>query len=106
MSAAYFSGIGECLSQKPPEGRRPEEAGATVEAFEGTTTGAEVDVMATRGDQGTGEAPEPSAELHSAQIIFDRYQVVAKDTKAVDEVRRADSKSRPELTRSRYAWLK
>jgi len=31
--------------------------------------------------------------------------VVAKANEAVDEVRRVESKSRPELKRSRYVWL-
>ena len=44
--------------------------------------------------------------LHRPEIIFDRYHVVAKANDAVDEVRRAESKTRPELKRSRYVWLK
>jgi transposase len=52
------------------------------------------------------EAAEASAELHSPQIVFDRYHVVAKANEAVDEVRRVESKIRPELKRSRYVWLK
>ena len=32
--------------------------------------------------------------------------MVAKANEAVDEVRRAESKTRPELKRSRYVWLK
>ncbi|EQD66251.1 transposase IS204/IS1001/IS1096/IS1165 family protein, partial [mine drainage metagenome] len=43
---------------------------------------------------------------HCPQIIFDRYHVVAKANEAVDHVRRAESKTRPELKRSRYVWLK
>ena len=44
--------------------------------------------------------------LHRPEIIFDRYHVVAKANEAVDEVRRAESKTRPELKASRYVWLK
>lgn len=51
----------------------------------------------------TGNTP---VELHRPQIVFDRYHVVAKANEAVDEVRRAEAKTRPELKRSRYAWLK
>jgi transposase len=51
---------------------------------------------------GTGE---PTAG-HQPQIVFDRYHVVAKANEAVDTVRRAEAKTRPELKRSRYAWLK
>jgi len=43
---------------------------------------------------------------HCPQIVFDRYHVVAKANEAVDEVRRAEAKTRPELKRTRYAWLK
>lgn len=43
---------------------------------------------------------------HQPQIVFDRYHVVAKANDAVDTVRRAEAKTRPELKRSRYAWLK
>ena len=47
-----------------------------------------------------------AAPGHQPQIVFDRYHVVAKANEAVDEVRRAESKTRPELKRSRYTWLK
>lgn len=43
---------------------------------------------------------------HRPQIVFDRYHVVAKANEALDTVRRAESHTRPELKRSRYAWLK
>ncbi len=43
---------------------------------------------------------------HVPQIVFDRFHVVAKANDAVDEVRRAEAKTRPELRRSRYVWLK
>jgi len=48
---------------------------------------------------------EPTAG-HQPQIVFDRFHVVAKANEAVDAVRRAEVKTRPELKRSRYAWLK
>jgi len=38
--------------------------------------------------------------------VFDRYHVAAEANEAVDTVRRAEAKTRPELKRSRYAWLK
>ncbi|MGC8499034.1 MAG: transposase, partial [Acidimicrobiales bacterium] len=52
------------------------------------------------------EVPAAPVELHRPQIVFDRYHVVAKANEAVDEVRRAESKIRPELKRTRYVWLK
>jgi len=48
----------------------------------------------------------PASPGHQPQIVFDRYHVVAKANEAVDAVRRAEAKTRPELKRSRYAWLK
>jgi len=99
MSPAFIGGIGEYLSEQPEE-----EADLTVEAVELTSTAVEVTLDAAR--QASGEMQEASAQLHSPQIVFDRYHVVAKANDAVDEVRRAESKTRPELKRSRYVWLK
>jgi transposase len=77
MSPAFIKGIGEHLSCPP---------------------------AAPDGDPNTGD--EPTAGHHQPQIVFDRYHVVAKANEAVDTVRRAEAKTRPELKRSRYAWLK
>lgn len=44
--------------------------------------------------------------LPGAEITFDRYHVIAELNKAVDEVRKAERKSRPELAGSKYVWLK
>jgi len=44
--------------------------------------------------------------LGNAEITFDRYHVVQQLGAAVDEVRRSERKDRPELTRTRYIWLK
>ena len=44
--------------------------------------------------------------LPDAQITYDRYHLIQLLTKAVDEVRRAEAKIRPELRGTRYAWLK
>lgn len=44
--------------------------------------------------------------LEEAEITFDRYHVIAELNKAVDEVRKAERKSRPELAGSKYLWLK
>jgi transposase len=103
MSPAFISGIGEYLSQKPPEDGTPEEPGLVHSLEHGT--------LATCVEEGTDpqagyEESGAAAELHSPQIIFDRYHVVAKANEAVDDVRRAESKTRPELKRTRYVWLK
>ncbi len=52
------------------------------------------------------DGEQPTREGHRPQIVFDRYHVVSKANQAVDTVRRAEAKTRPELKRSRYAWLK
>lgn len=44
--------------------------------------------------------------LPDAQITYDRYHLIQMLTKAVDDVRRAEVKLRPELRGTRYAWLK
>ena len=44
--------------------------------------------------------------LTEAEITFDRFHVMKLIGDAVDKVRRAEVKSRPELKGSRYLWLK
>lgn len=44
--------------------------------------------------------------LTEAEITFDRFHVMKLIAEAVDKVRRAEVKSRPELKGSRYLWLK
>lgn len=44
--------------------------------------------------------------LPEAAITFDKFHAVKLVNDAVDEVRRAEVKERPELKRSRYLWLK
>ena len=41
-----------------------------------------------------------------AQITFDKFHIMKIINEAVDEVRRAEQKDRPELSRSRHVWLK
>jgi transposase len=45
-------------------------------------------------------------EFPVADITFDKFHIVKLLNQAVDEVRRAEQKDRPELKRSRYVWLK
>ncbi len=42
----------------------------------------------------------------NAYLTFDRFHVMKLVNEAVDEVRRKESKERPELKQSRYVWLK
>lgn len=44
--------------------------------------------------------------LPEAVVTFDKFHAVKIINDAVDEVRREEQKSRPELKRTRYAWLK
>ena len=44
--------------------------------------------------------------LTEAAITFDKFHAVKLVNDAVDKVRRAESKDRPELKRSRYLWLR
>jgi hypothetical protein len=44
--------------------------------------------------------------LPGAYLTYDRYHLVQHLTAAVDQVRRAEAKGRPELKGTRYAWLK
>jgi transposase len=46
------------------------------------------------------------ASLPKAYLTYDRYHLVSHATKAVDEVRRAEAKTHPELKGTRYVWLK
>ena len=42
----------------------------------------------------------------NAHITFDRFHIMKVLNEAVDEVRREEAKTRPELAKSRYMWLK
>ncbi len=44
--------------------------------------------------------------LPQAEITFDRYHVISQLGDAVDQVRRGERKTAPELARTRYLWLK
>src|SRR5947209_2798993 len=44
--------------------------------------------------------------LPAAAVTFDKFHAVKIVNDAVDEVRREEQKSRPELKKTRYAWLR
>jgi transposase len=104
MSPAFIKGIGEHLAEQAPE-NSPVVVDTAVEAVALAASTA-LDGALTASAHTAGEGAEQPATLHSPEIIFDRYHVVAKANEAIDEVRRAESKARPELKRSRYVWLK
>lgn len=45
-------------------------------------------------------------QFPKAQITFDKFHIMKIINEAVDEVRRSEQKERPELSKSRYVWLK
>jgi transposase len=47
-----------------------------------------------------------ATSLPKAKVTFDKFHVVSLVNDAVDEVRRLEQKSNPELAKSRYVWLK
>lgn len=97
MSPAFVKGIGDHLA---------EQAGDDDDVGEASVLGApDTTVALATAPDTTGEPAEENG-LHHPEIIFDRYHVVAKANEAVDDVRKAESKVRPELKRSRYVWLK
>lgn len=57
-------------------------------------------------DMSAGYLRGARRHLPEAEIVFDKFHVMKLVNEAVDEVRRAEQKERPELKRSRYVWLK
>ena len=102
MSPAFIKGIAEHLSEQPEEAVVDRETGGpeTVELVHAAVP------TQLRGNQSPVAVTDAPVKLHRPQVIFDRYHVVSKANEAVDQVRRAESKTRPELKRSRYVWLK
>ena len=45
-------------------------------------------------------------QFPSARLTFDKFHIMKIINEAVDEVRRQEQKDHPELTRTRYIWLK
>jgi transposase len=45
-------------------------------------------------------------QFPDAELTFDKFHIVKVVNEAVDKVRREEQKEHPELSRSRYAWLK
>ena len=97
MSPAFIAGIEAYLAEQPEQDDGGEEVPAEG-AEAAATDGGSADVAA--------EGDEDAPTLHRPEIVFDRYHVVAKANEAIDEVRRGEQKTRPELKRSRYVWLK
>lgn len=103
MSPAFIKGIGEHLGEQPVETEPGDSADAGTSVVVDNAL-----VPAGAGNSGcsASDATGTPVERHRRRIIFDRYHVVAKANEAVDEVRKAEAKTRPELKRSKYTWLK
>ena len=91
MSPAFIAGIEAYLAEQPEQDDGGEEVPAEG-AEAAATDGGSADVAA--------EGDEDAPTLHRPEIVFDRYHVVAKANEAIDEVRRGEQKTRPELKRS------
>lgn len=57
-------------------------------------------------DMSTSYISSVNETMRQADIIFDKFHIVAKMTEAVDVIRRQDQKEFYELKNSRYLWLK
>jgi transposase len=83
--------------------------GATVAAFAEDLAahgGDPAQISETCMDMSPAFISGTAAHLPQAEITFDKFHAVKIVNDAVDEVRREEAKSRPELKRTRYAWLK
>ena len=82
---------------------------ATVEAFAEDLTahgGDPAEITGTSSDMSTAFIAGIGEHLPNAAMTFDKFHIIAKLSGAVDEVRRTEVKSRPELTGTRWLWLK
>jgi transposase len=83
--------------------------GATVEAFAADLLahgGDPARVSDTSSDMSAAFIKGISEHLPQARMTFDKFHVVAKLNEAVDEVRRVEAKTSPDLKSTRYVWLK
>jgi transposase len=81
----------------------------TVERFAADLSahgGDPTQITTTSSDMSTAFICGIGAHLPNAQLTFDRYHLAAKLSEAVDAVRRAELATRPELTNTRWLWLK
>jgi transposase len=82
---------------------------STVEAFAADLAGhggAAKNVSEVCIDMSPAFIKGAAAHLPEANITFDKFHAVKIVNDAVDQVRRAEQKTRPELKKTRYIWLK
>ncbi|MGH3684194.1 MAG: transposase, partial [Pseudonocardiaceae bacterium] len=63
-------------------------------------------VTDTSSDMSTAFLSEIAQHLPNARMTFDRFHLAAKLSEAVDEIRRTEVTTRPELKHTRWLWLK
>ena len=63
-------------------------------------------VSDTSSDMSTASIAGIGEHLPNARMTFDRYHLAAKLSEAVDQVRRTEVTTRPELKHTRWLWLK
>jgi transposase len=81
----------------------------TVERFAADLVehgGAPEKITDTSSDMSTAFISGIGAHLPNARMTFDRYHLAAKLSEAIDAVRREEVATRPELTHTRWLWLK
>jgi len=82
---------------------------ATVGAFAADLAGHGGDpgqVTTTSSDMSAAFVSGVATHLPNSRLTFDRYHVMAKLSEAVDAVRRDEVRTRPELKRTRWLWVK
>jgi transposase len=82
---------------------------ATVEAFAGDLRahgGAPEAIAEVSIDMSKAFIKGVTEQLPNAEITFDKFHAVSLVNEAVDEVRRQERKTHPELAGTRYVWLK
>ena len=87
----------------------PGKDSSTVAAFAADLTahGAQPEaVTEVSADMSKAFSKGIAASLPNAMVTFDKFHVVSLVNDAVDEVRRLEQKTNPELAKSRYVWLK
>jgi transposase len=82
---------------------------ATIEAFAGDLRahgGAPEAIAEVSIDMSKAFIKGVTEQLPNAEITFDKFHAVSLVNEAVDEVRRQERKTHPELAGTRYVWLK
>ena len=100
----------DVFANRAPRVNRVEEAGASPSCSASVSPWPWPDRLSRRAAHEILDSPGLIAgiaeNLPNTQIPFDKFHIVRVINQAVDAVRRAEHKSRAELKKSRYLWLK